>query len=143
MNLKYIRFKYSYNSKGVKKTMENKEKFNYTYSANQQSEVKRIRDKYVPKEADKMEQLRRLDQSVTQKAMMNSLIVGVIGALILGIGMSCAMVWQGALFIPGIIIGLIGICGISVAYPVYNRTLTKEREKVAPEIMRLTDELMK
>lgn len=125
--------------------MENNENksFSYTYSANQQNEVKRIREKYVPKEVDKMEQLRNLDRSVTQKAMAYSLVVGVIGALIMGLGMSCAMVWKGVMFIPGIVIGLIGICGVSAAYPVYIRTLNKEREKIAPEVIRLTDELMK
>lgn len=125
--------------------MENNENksFSYTYSANQQNEVKRIRDKYIIKEADKMEQLRRLDQSVTQKALMYSLIVGVIGALVMGMGMSCIMVWKGVMFIPGIIIGIIGVCGVSAAYPIYSRTLNKEREKAAPEVIRLTDELMK
>lgn len=47
--------------------MENKETFSYTYSAKQQEEIKKIREKYAPKEADKMEQLRRLDESVTRK----------------------------------------------------------------------------
>lgn len=125
--------------------MENNENnsFNYTYSANQQNEIKRIRDKYVPKQADKMEQLRNLDKSVTQKATVCSIIAGVIGSLIMGTGMSCVMVWQDELFIPGIIIGLIGIVFVCCAYPIYNRTLTKGREKIAPEIIRLTDELMK
>lgn len=90
-----------------------------------------------------MDLLRKLDQSVTQKAIMYSLIVGVIGALVMGMGMSCAMVWKGAMFIPGIIIGIIGICVVSAAYPVFKRTLKKEREKVASEVIRLTDELMK
>ena len=119
-----------------------KEAFNYTYSAKQQEEVKRIRDKYIPKEEDKMEQLRRLDESVTQKGMIISLIVGVIGALILGIGMCCTMVWE-ELFIPGIIIGLVGIILVLLAYPLYVNITKKEREKIAPEIIRLTDELMK
>ena len=125
--------------------MENNENksFSYTYSANQQDEVKRIRDKYISKEADKMEQLRKLDKSVTQKATMYSMIVGIVGALVMGIGMSCSMVWGGVMFIPGIILGIIGIFCVSIAYPVYNRTLTKEREKIAPEVIRLTDELMK
>lgn len=88
--------------------MENNENksFSYTYSANQKNEIKQIREKYMPKEADKMEQLRRLDQSVTQKAMMYSLSAGITGALVMGFGMCCAMVWKGSLFIPGIIIGL-------------------------------------
>ena len=126
--------------------MENqneKETFHFTYSAKQQEEIKNIRKKYLPKDADKMEQLRKLDQSVTQKGSMAAIIVGIIGALTLGIGMCCAMVWMGELFIPGIIIGLIGIAIISAAYPLYNRIVKKEREKIAPEILRLTDELMK
>lgn len=126
--------------------MENqneKETFSFTYSAKQQEEVKNIRQKYMPKEADKMEQLRRLDQSVTRKGTIAAIIVGVIGSLLLGIGMCCAMVWMGDLFIPGIIIGLLGIAVVSTAYPLYNRIIKKEREKIAPEVMRLTDELMK
>ena len=126
--------------------MENQnenETFRFTYSAQQQDEIKYIRKKYMPKEADKMEQLRKLDRGVTQKATQAALIVGILGALILGIGMCCAMVWMGDLFIPGIIIGLLGIVIVSAAYPLYNRIIKKEREKIAPEVMRLTDELLK
>lgn len=120
-----------------------KEIFSYTYSAKQQEEIQHIREKYLPAEEDKMEQLRRLDQSVTQKGTTASILVGVIGTLLLGLGMSCAMVWKGILFVPGIIIGLIGIGILSFAYPLYTRITEKERERIAPEIIRLTDELMK
>ena len=121
----------------------NKETFSYTYSAREQDEVQKIRDKYLPKEPSKMEQLRRLDQSVTQKGTIVSVSVGVLGALILGIGMCCSMVWMGAWFVPGIIIGLLGIVLVSLAYPLYARITKKEREKIAPEILKLTEELMK
>mgnify|MGYP003529555400 FL=1 len=126
--------------------MENKnenEVFSYTYSAKEQEEVKQIRKKYMPKEADKMEQLRRPDRSVTRKGAAVSIVMGIIGALTLGIGMCCAMVWMGQWFIPGIVIGLVGIILVSLAYPLYTHITQKEREKVAPEILRLTDELMK
>lgn len=124
--------------------MENNQNgFQYTYSAKEQAEIKRIRSKYTPKEENKMEQLQRLDASATQKATMYAIIVGVIGALILGAGMSCCMVWTNSLLIPGIVIGVIGMAVLAVAYPLYNRTLKKERERIAPEILRLTDELMK
>lgn len=131
--------------------MEKKETFNYTYSAKQQEEIKNIRKKYMAPEEDKMEQLRKLDQSVTQKATMVSLAVGIIGALILGIGMSLAMselnevlgVYKEVGMIFGIIIGIVGIVFVCIAYPLYQRTLQKEREKAAPEILRLTDELLK
>ena len=122
--------------------MENKEAFSYTYSASEQEEIKKIREKYVPKEADKMEQLRRLDAGVTQKGTVISLVVGIIGALILGTGMSMCMVWT-ELFVLGIIAGVIGIVVVSAAYPLYSYVTKKEREKIAPEIIRLTDELMK
>ena len=125
--------------------MDNSENkgFNYTYSAKEQEEVKNIRKKYMPQEEDKMQLLRRLDESVNQKASVISLVIGIIGALIMGTGMSLCMVWAGVLFIPGIIVGVIGIALVCLAYPAYNKTLKKEREKIAPEIIRLTDELMK
>ena len=124
--------------------MENqdKEKFSYTYSAKEQEEINRIRKKYMAEE-NKMEQLRRLDAGVTEIATAVSIIVGIAGALIMGIGMCCAMVWQGIWFIPGIVIGLAGIVVVAMAYPIYQKILKKEREKIAPEIIRLTDELMK
>lgn len=120
-----------------------KESFVYSYSAAQQEEVQRIRSRYMPAEEDKMETLRRLDASVTQKGTAVSLVLGVVSALVLGIGMCCCMVWGGALFAVGIIVGLVGIVGIALAYPVYKRITEKERERIAPEIIRLTDELMK
>lgn len=124
---------------------ENKETFTYTYSAAQQEELKRIREKYAPptQEEDKMERLRRLDRSVTTPGTIVSLVVGIISALIMGAGMSCVMVWGDTMFIPGIIIGVIGMLGVIAAYPLYVRITKKRREKLAPEILRLTDELMK
>ncbi|MDE6024542.1 MAG: hypothetical protein K2G45_03720 [Lachnospiraceae bacterium] len=124
---------------------EKNEIFNYTYSAAQQKEIKSIREKYTQptQEEEKMERLRRLDQSVTKPGTIVSLIVGIVSALIMGTGMSCTMVWGGVWFIPGIIIGVIGMAGVAAAYPIYNYITKKQREKVAPEIIRLSDELMK
>jgi len=127
---------------------ENKEAFYYTYSAKQQEEIKNIRKKYAAPEANKMEQLRRMDQRVTQKAQAWAIVFGVIGALILGTGMSLAMTelfgfLGGAAMLVGIPVGLIGILLVALAYPVYNCILKKERRRIAPEILRLTDELMK
>lgn len=125
--------------------MENQQNnsFQYTYSAKEQARIKEIRSKYMPREESKMEQLQRLDASVTQTATARAIAVGVIGTLILGLGMSCCMVWSGAWFVPGIGIGLAGMAVLGAAYPLYNRTLKKERERIAPQIIRLTDELMK
>lgn len=124
--------------------MEDKnETFTYNYSSSQQAEVKSIREKYIPKEEDKMEQLRRLDESATRPGMVAALTAGVISTLVMGFGMCCTMVWAGRWFIPGIIIGVVGILGVMSAYPLYSRITKKRREKIAPEILRLTDELMK
>lgn len=122
---------------------EDKNSFHYSYSAAQQKEIEKIREKYLPPKEDKMEQLRRLDQRVTQKGIIAGITAGIIGSLILGIGMCCCMVWQGIWFIPGIFIGLIGIAGICLAYPLHNRVIKKQREKIAPEMIRLTNELTK
>lgn len=133
--------------------MENKDTFNYTYSAKKQEEIKAIRKKYTeqPKEEDKIAKLRRLDAGVTKKATTVSLIVGILGALILGFGMSLIMsdlsdimgLQQNIAIIIGVIVGIIGIIPVSVAYPLYNSIVKTERKKIAPEIIRLTDELLK
>lgn len=122
--------------------MENKESFHYTYSAKQQAEIRNIRKKYLPAAEDKMEQLRRLDRSVTEKGSVIALIFGILGTLLLGVGMCCAMAWQGWTFVPGIGIGVIGIVLICLAYPLYERITAKERERLAPAILQLTEELM-
>ena len=128
--------------------MENKEEFSFTYSADQQKEVEAIRKKYLPREADKMEQLRRLHAIPTQKAQASSLAVGVVGTLIMGTGMSLAMTEIGAALgslamVLGILVGVVGMVLMALAYPLYNRVLKKQREKIAPEILRLSDELLR
>ena len=132
--------------------MQDKENFSYTYSASQQTEIKRIREKYAPpvEAEDKMETLRRLDAKVTSKATTAALTVGIIGTLIMGTGMSLIMTELGNLLgsfflavIVGLSLGVAGILLVCLAYPGYNRALQKGREKAAPEIFRLTEELMK
>lgn len=127
--------------------MENKEGFRFTYSAAQRQEVENIRKAYLPKEEDKMEQLRKLHRSAGQKAQAWSIGVGVIGALILGTGMSLCMTRLGAALgnlalVLGILLGVAGLVLVALAYPVYNRVLEKQRQRLAPEILRLTDELL-
>ena len=114
-------------------------KFSYTYSAGSQDEIAKIREKYCPREETTLEKIKRLDNGVTNKATMISIVVGVISTLILGVGMCCCMVWT-QFFVLGIIVGIIGIVGVSMAYPVYKKVLTKERMKIAPQILALTDE---
>ena len=127
--------------------MENNS-FEYTYCAERQQEIEAIRKKYLPKEEDKMEQLRRLHSIPTQKAQAASIAVGVLGALILGTGMSLCMTELGAALghvamVIGILIGVLGLIMVALAYPLFNYVLKKERKRIAPEILRLSDELLK
>lgn len=125
--------------------------FTYTYSAKEQQEIQKIRAKYMTQEEDKMQRLRRLDRRVSQKAEIVALCLGIIGALILGFGMSLFMstlgdalgMSQGGAMLIGIIAGVIGGVIAALAYPAYQVILKRERERVAPEILRLTDELIK
>ena len=131
--------------------MEQKENgFSYTYNAQQQQEVEAIRSKYAPRQEDPLERLRKLDQTATQKAQVAALVIGVLGTLIMGSGMSLLMtdLYQklamstGLAIAIGLILGLGGLVMVALAYPIYNRVLKKERERIAPEILRLTDELI-
>lgn len=124
--------------------MENKEDmktFTYTYSSKQQEEIKKIRQKYMPHEENKMDQLRKLDQSASQKGTVVSLAIGILSTLIFGVGLCCTMVWK-EYFISGIFIGIIGMIGMAMSYPIYKAITSKQRKKLAPEILRLSEELL-
>lgn len=129
----------------------NKESFAYTYSAKERDEVRKIREKYAPQVEDRMERLRRLDRLVTRRGTVLSLIVGIFGALIMGAGMSLAMtdlaayvdIPENQAMLIGIIIGVVGMAIAAVAYPIYSAVTKHDRARIAPEIIRLTDELMK
>lgn len=125
---------------------ENNEIFSYTYSAKEQEEIKNIRKKYAPPtmaEAS-IEKLRRLDESATKGAAVVSIIIGIIGTLLFGVGMCCTLIpeWE-KFFVPGIVIGAAGIIVIILAFPLYSFLVKRKRKKIAPEILRISDELMK
>lgn len=121
----------------------NENTFEYTYSAKRQEEIEKIMSKYVEKEEDKMEQLRKLDQSVERPGTIASIVLGVVGALIMGTGMSMCIVQGGPFFVPGILIGVLGIAVLVLAYPVYKSMTKKQKEKLAPQILALSEELLK
>lgn len=124
-------------------TRSENESFSYSYSAKEQEEIKAIRAKYIPKEENKLERLRRLDAGATRKGTITALTLGILSALLLGLGMSCTLVWAGKWFIPGIVIGVVGIAGIVSAYPLYKYLVRKERARLTQEILQLTDELLR
>ena len=111
--------------------------------------VRKIRTQYTEKEHTALDELRRLDSEVKRPANVFGYVFGTIAALVMGAGMSLVMTDIGKMLgmentlVPGILVDVIGIGLTAMAYPRYLRVLYRERHRVAPEILRLTDELMK
>lgn len=121
-------------------TLKN-ETFKYEYSSEKIKEAEDIASKYVPKEDDKLTQIKKLDAAVERKAAIKAVTIGVIGALIMGAGMSIVMEAPASFFVAGIVVGLIGMAVMAVAFPIHKRTLKKEREAVAAQILALSQEI--
>ena len=117
--------------------------FSYNYSAARNKEVESIRRKYMPHEESKLEKLKRLDYRVQMAGMIEGLCFGIIGALVFGIGMCFFLdVFAGAAWLTAILM----ICGTLLmipAYPIYRRIARKTKAELTPEILRLSDEIMK
>lgn len=113
---------------------------NITYSAQEQQELNAIRAKYTAKgksHSTKLEQIKKLDAQVESKAMIAGLSIGILSTLVMGGGMSLALSMGQPVI--GILVGVIGLVGMLAAWPLYQRVLKKEREKAAPEILRLSE----
>mgnify|MGYP006916086877 CR=1 FL=1 len=117
------------------------ENFEYSYSAERQSEIEAIRKKYLPREEQesKMEQLRKLDASVGTRALIASMALGILSALVFGVGMCCFLVWS--LWVLGAVLCVIGVVGMLIAPWLYRKLVEKRKAEIAPEILRLTEEL--
>lgn len=113
--------------------------FEYTYSAPEQEEIRRIRAKYAPKEESSLEKLRRLDAQAERPGTVVGLVLGIVGTLIFGVGLCCCLVWN--MYLLGTIAGIGGLAMLGLAYPAYARITKKQREKLAPQILALADEL--
>lgn len=107
--------------------------------------AERIAGEYAPKRASKVDALRKLDAHAKRPARIFAYTLGVISALILGVGMCLTMkvIGDGSnmLFVLGIIVGLIGIAGVSVNYLLYKKVLAASKQKYAFEIMQLAQEV--
>ncbi|MCD8380260.1 MAG: hypothetical protein LUC95_08115 [Lachnospiraceae bacterium] len=121
--------------------------FEYSYSAESHREVEEIRRKYITDENNsyesKLRQLKDLDRSASRKGMIVSIAIGTISTMLLGLGMSCVMVWNDPLFILGVVLGVLGLIGVCSAYPLYQHITKKERKRIAPMILKLSEELEK
>ena len=123
--------------------MENSNVFSYQYSAKQNREVEHIRRKYLPKEENKMETLRKLDARVQMAGTIPSLCIGVVGALVFGIGMCFFLdVFAGAPWLTALLM-VLGAVIMIPAYPIYRRIARKTKAELTPEILRLSEEIMR
>ena len=116
--------------------------FNFKYTAPSQEERKEIdsiRRQYAPQEQTetKLERLRRLDGLVKNTAIIWSLVLGVIGCLIFGLGLTMVLEWS--ILLWGIVLMVIGSVPMALAYPVYKSVLNKGKAKYGDEILRLSE----
>ena len=121
------------------------DKFSFKYIApteQERKEIDSIRRQYVPVEQkeSKLERLRRLDALVKNTATIWSLVLGVIGTLIFGLGLTMILEWN--IWLWGIVLMVVGSVPMATAYPIYKKTLNKNKEKFGEEILRLSEELL-
>ena len=118
--------------------------FIYKYAAKENAEVRAIRKKYLPREDNKLEEFKRLDGMVQISGTIEALCVGIGGTVVFGLGLCLGMQVLGSgLFAIalGVLLGIIGIGGMVVAYPLYRKVFAKTKEKLAPRILELSAEL--
>jgi uncharacterized membrane protein YeaQ/YmgE (transglycosylase-associated protein family) len=117
--------------------------FSYNYSAERNKEVENIRRKYMPHEESKLERLKKLDLRVQMAGTIESLCFGIVGALVFGIGMCFFLdVFAGAAWLTALLM-VLGTIIMIPAYPIYRRIARKTKKELTPEILRLSEEIMK
>ena len=116
--------------------------FTYQYSAAKNREVENIRKRYLPAEESKIEKLKRLDRRVQNAGFIESMTLGIVGCLIFGIGMCFGLdVFGGADWLA-FLFGGIGTLVMLPAYPVYRRIYGKTKQKLTPEILKISEEII-
>ena len=107
--------------------------------------AEQLANEYAPKDTSKVVALRKLDTKAKLPATVFTYTLGILSALVFGTGMCLAMGQIGSgttgSFVLGIIIGLLGMAGMSVNYPIYKKLLTNGKQKYAFEIMELAKEI--
>lgn len=121
--------------------MEQQNAFSYTYSAPENQEVLNIRNKYLPREESKLEELKRLDQLVQSSGIMEALSIGVVGCLVFGLGLCFAMEVIGSAMWLGVLLGIAGSVIMCFAYPAYRKIFAEAKARHTPRILELAAEL--
>ena len=127
----------------------NENTFSYTCSTRENQEVQNIRKKYMSHEKSDLDALKELDAKVQRPANVFAYTYGSVSAVVLGAGMSLVMTEIGAAIglasamVPGIAIGFIGMGMALSTYPIYKKLLNARKKKYAPEILKLSEKLVK
>lgn len=103
-----------------------------------------IANEYSHKSASKVVALKKLDRLAKMPATVFTWVFGVAFTLLLGLGMCFALGTLGGTtttFVVGIVLGVIGIVGVSVNYPIYKKILEAGKEKYASDILQLAKEI--
>ena len=117
--------------------------FSYNYSATRNKEVESIRRKYMPHEESKLERLKKLDLRVQMAGTIESLCFGIVGALVFGIGMCFFLdVFAGAAWLT-VLLMVLGTGTMIPAYPIYRKIARRTKAELTPEILRLSEEIIK
>lgn len=107
--------------------------------------AEQLANEYAPKDTSKVVALRKLDKRAKLPANIFTYSLGILSALVFGIGMCLGMRVIGsgstASFVAGIIIGIIGMIGMGLNYPIYKKLLEKGKQKYAFEIIQLAKEI--
>lgn len=107
--------------------------------------AEQLANEYAPKDTSKVVALKKLDARAKLPATVFTYTFGIIAALVTGVGMCLSMDVIGggttAMFILGVIIGIIGLLGMGVNYPIYKKMLNTGKQKYAFEIMELAKEI--
>lgn len=119
--------------------------FNYRYTApteEERKEIYSIRSQYLSKEEgeSKIDRLRRLNSLVQNTATIWSLVLGVTGLLVFGLGLTMILEWS--VWLWGIVLMVVGLVPMAIAYPVYKAVLKKYKARYGEEILKLTEELL-
>ena len=103
-----------------------------------------IAKEYAPKDSSKIVALRKLDRKAKMPATIFTYTFGIISSLVLGTGMCFAMQVLGSgiiSMVSGIVVGIIGMIGCGVNYPIYKKMLENGKKKYAYEIVELAKEI--
>ena len=107
--------------------------------------AEQLANEYAPKDTSKVVALRKLDAKAKLPAVISAYTVGVISALLFGVGMCLTMGQIGdgstGMFVLGIAVGIVGMIGMGVNYPVYKKLLESGKRKYAYEIIELAREV--